>query len=135
MRNASVLLVLVAMAAGADIPQPMAIGATAPDFSLPGVDGKTYTLDDFADAKLLVLVFTCNHCPTAQAYEDRIQALANDYRDREVTLVAITPNDPLALRLDELGYSDLGDTFEDTKLRAEHRGFTFPYLYDGDDQS
>lgn len=135
MRYASVLLVVIGMGAASDVPQPLTIGATAPDFSLPGVDGKTYTLADFADAKLLVLVFTCNHCPTAQAYEKRIQELANDYRDRGVTLVAITPNDPLALRLDELGYSDLGDTFEDTKLRAEHRGFSFPYLYDGDDQS
>ncbi|HUT93447.1 MAG TPA: redoxin domain-containing protein [Thermoguttaceae bacterium] len=110
------------------------IGRPAPDFSLPGVDGKTYRLADFADAELLVIVFTCNHCPTAQAYEERIQRLAADYKDKGVALVAISPNDPAALRLDELGYTDVNDSLEDMKLRAKDRGFTFPYLYDGDRQ-
>ncbi len=110
------------------------IGSPAPDFRLPGVDGKTYSLESFRDAKILVVVFTCNHCPTAQAYEGRIQQLATGYKARKVALVAISPNDPAAVRLDELGYSDLGDSFEDLKLRAKERGFSFPYLYDGDDQ-
>jgi thiol-disulfide isomerase/thioredoxin len=101
---------------------------------LPGVDGKNYSLDDFASARVLVVVFTCNHCPTAQAYEDRIQQIARDYRDRGVALVAISPNDNEALRLDELGYSDLGDSFEDMKIRAKDKAFDFPYLYDGDTQ-
>ena len=94
----------------------LAIGASAPDFDLPGVDGKRYTLASFKEAKVLVLVFTANHCPTAQAYEDRIIRLHADYKDKGVALVAISPNDPLAVRLDELGYSDLGDSFEDMKL-------------------
>ena len=85
--------------------------------------------------KLLVLVFTANHCPTAQAYEDRIQKLDADYKDKGVTLVAISPNDPLAVRLDELGFTDLGDTLDDMKLRAKDKGFTFPYLYDGETQA
>src|SRR5581483_9633703 len=70
------------------------IGDAAPDFKLPGVDGKEYTLGSFADAKLLLVIFTCNHCPTAQAYEQRIIQLHADYRDKGVALVAISPNDP-----------------------------------------
>jgi peroxiredoxin len=114
--------------------ETLAIGAEAPRFCLPGVDGKTYRLDDFRDAQILVVVFTCNHCPTAQAYEDRIKRLAADYKQRKVALVAISPNDPAAVRLDELGYSDLSDSFEDMKLRAKDKQFNFPYLYDGKDQ-
>jgi peroxiredoxin len=110
------------------------IGAAAPDFSLPGVDGRDYGLKDFADARLLVVLFTCNHCPTAQAYEDRIIRLHADFKDKGVALVAISPNDPKALRLDELGYTDLSDSFEEMKLRAKDRGFAFPYLYDGETQ-
>jgi peroxiredoxin len=110
------------------------IGATAPDFALPGVDGRTYSLKDFSDARFLVVVFTCNHCPTAQAYEDRILRLHADYKDKGVALVAISPNDPLAVRLDELGYTDLSDSLDEMKLRAKERKFTFPYLYDGETQ-
>lgn len=107
------------------------IGAAAPDFSLTGVDGKTYTLSSFREARILVIVFTCDHCPTAQAYEDRIIALARDYKDKGVTLVAIMPNDPSSIRLDELGYTDMGDSFDEMKRRAAARHFNFPYLYDG----
>jgi peroxiredoxin len=110
------------------------IGAAAPDFELPGVDDKTYRLADFADAKVLVVVFTCNHCPTAQAYEDRLIQLHADYRDRGVAVVAISPNDPQAVRLDELGYTDVSDSLEDMKIRAKDKGFQFPYLYDGEHQ-
>src|SRR5262249_22936609 len=110
------------------------IGATAPDFRLPGVDGREYSLKDFADARVLVVVFTCNHCPTAQAYEDRIIRLHADYKDKGVALAAISPNDPKAVRLDELGYTDLSDSFEEMKLRAKDRKFAFPYLYDGETQ-
>ncbi len=111
------------------------IGQSAPDFRLPGVDGKQYCLDDFGDQTLLVVVFTCNHCPSAQAYETRIQKLVTDYRDRGVALVAISPNDALAVRLDELGYTDVGDSLEDMKIRSKDQGFTFPYLYDGQTQA
>jgi peroxiredoxin len=110
------------------------IGSPAPEFRLPGVDGKTYSLETFRDAEILVVVFTCNHCPTAQAYEGRIQQLATEYKAKKVAVVAISPNDPAAVRLDELGYSDLGDSFEDMKIRAKDREFRFPYLYDGDRQ-
>lgn len=110
------------------------IGDPIPDFDLPGVDGRNHTLQDFKDAELLLVIFTCNHCPTAQAYEQRIKQIHSDYRDRGVQLVAISPNDAEAVRLDELGYSDLGDSLEDMKQRAADAGFEFPYLYDGETQ-
>jgi thiol-disulfide isomerase/thioredoxin len=116
-------------------PETLQIGASAPDFSLPGVDGKTYTLADFSDADILAIIFTCNHCPTAQAYEDRIKQLAADYQDRGVAVVAVSPNDDAAVRLDELGYTDLGDSLDDMQLRAEEQKFNFPYLYDGETQA
>jgi thiol-disulfide isomerase/thioredoxin len=114
---------------------PLEIGATSPDFNLPGVDGKNYRLADFAKANILVVVFTANHCPTAQAYESRIMQLVTDYKNKGVAVVAISPNDPLAVRLDELGYSDLGDSLEEMKIRATERKFNFPYLYDGQTQA
>lgn len=112
----------------------LGIGETAPDFSLPGVDGRQYRLADFGSADVLVIVFTCNHCPTAQAYEERIKRIAADYQKKGVVLVAISPNDPKAVRLDELGYSDMGDSLEDMKIRAKDMEYNFVYLYDGDRQ-
>ncbi len=117
-----------------DGPPVLAIGAKAPDFCLPGVDDRTYCLKDFAPSKVLVVVFTCNHCPTAQLYESRIKQLAAGYRDRGVALVAIEPNDPKAVRLDELGYTDVSDSLPEMKIRAQYRHFNFPYLYDGETQ-
>ena len=110
------------------------IGAKAPNFDLPGVDDQNHRLSDFKDAEILVVLFTCNHCPTAQAYEDRIIQLHADYSDKNVALVAISPNSAEAVRLDELGYSDLGDSLDDMKIRAKDKGFKFPYLYDGKNQ-
>jgi len=110
----------------------LSIGAPAPDFSLPGIDGKTYTLEDFGQAKVLVVLFICNHCPTSQAYENRMIRLTSDYLSRGVRVVAINPNHPSSLRIDELGYSDLGDSFDEMKVRAKDAGYNFPYLYDGE---
>jgi thiol-disulfide isomerase/thioredoxin len=111
------------------------IGATAPDFQLKGVDDKTYSLASFKNAEVLVVVFTCNHCPTAQAYEDRLIKLTSDYAGKNVAVVAINPNDPASLRLDELDFSDLGDSFADMKIRAREKKFNFPYLYDGETET
>ncbi|CAN5789204.1 hypothetical protein BH24BAC1_BH24BAC1_21680 [soil metagenome] len=122
---------LIAFPAFAADPPTLEIGAAAPDFKLPGTDGKSYTLKSFADAKVLAIIFTCNHCPTAQAYEDRMKALMTDYKAKGVAVVAVSPNDPAAVSLDELGYSDLGDSFEEMKIRAKEKGYNFPYLYDG----
>jgi thiol-disulfide isomerase/thioredoxin len=111
------------------------IGATAPDFNLPGADGKTYSLASFKNAQVLVIVFTCNHCPTAQAYEDRIIQLTSEYANKNVALVAIMPNDPNSLRLDELDFSDLGDSYAEMKIRSKEKKFNFPYLYDGETET
>src|SRR5689334_8959179 len=111
------------------------IGASAPDFKLKGTDGQLYSLASFKTAKVLVIVFTCNHCPTAQAYEDRIIQMAKDYKPKGVQLVAINPNDPAAVRLDELGWSDLSDSYKEMQIRAKQKKFNFPYLYDGATQS
>lgn len=110
-------------------------GAAAPDFRLPDVDGKYYTLQDFKAARALVVIFTCNHCPTAQAYEDRLIALAADYQNKGAAIVAISPNSPLGLLPEELGYSDLNDDYEAMKLRSDYKKFNFPYLYDGDTET
>ena len=113
----------------------MEIGDPAPDFLLPGTDGKNYALKDFGGAKILVVAFTCNHCPTSQAYEDRLISIARDYAPGNVALVAISPNDPLAFRKDELGYSAVDDSLDGMKVRSHRKGFPFPYLYDGVDQN
>lgn len=115
-------------------PNTLQVGSSAPDFELPAVDGRNYRLADFSDAEVLVVIFTCNHCPTAQAYEERIKKLTADYKDKGVSVVCISSNDPCALRLDEMAWSDVGDSFEDMKIRAKDRAFNFPYLYDGDSQ-
>lgn len=133
---------LLAVATGGAYPDPehindhptLSIGAHAPAFRLPGIDGRTYTLNNFKDAVVLVVVFICNHCPTSQAYEQRIIRLTSDYAPKGVRVVAINPNHPSALRLDELGYSDLGDSYPEMKIRARKAGYNFPYLYDGDQE-
>jgi len=116
----------------ADEHKTLEIGASAPDFKLQGIDGKTYTLESFKNAKVLAVVFICNHCPTSQAYEKRLIKMTNDYASKGVNLVAINPNNPAALRYDELGYSDVGDSFDEMKIRAKDAHFNFPYLYDGE---
>lgn len=131
---AAVFASLLLSSRAADHPT-LPLGSPAPDFRLPGVDGKEYTLASFAEAQVLVVVFTSNHCPTAQAYEGRIKQLVVDYAARGVAIVAINPNHAPAVRLDEMGYTDLGDTFEEMKIRAAHRGFNFPYLDDGPAQA
>src|ERR1700720_68737 len=113
----------------------LAVGSPAPDFSLPGVDGKIHRLADYAASPVLVVVFTCNHCPIAQMYEERIQQLEMDYRHRGVAIVAIQPNDPKAIRIDELDSSDIRDSLDEMKIRVEYKHLHYPYLYDGDTQS
>ena len=128
------LCALAPAAMGQDHPTTLAIGSAAPDFHLPAVDGRTYSLADFQDSRLLVVVFTAVHCPTAEVYEERIKKLVADYRGRGVAFAVIQPNSPKALRLDEMGYTDLGDSLDEMKVRAAHREFNFPFLYDGETQ-
>ncbi|WP_018617238.1 redoxin family protein [Segetibacter koreensis] len=111
------------------------IGAQAPDFKLKGIDGKMYSLSSFKNSNILAIAFTCNHCPTAQAYEDRIIQLSKDYSKKGMALIAVMPNDPKSVQLSELGYADLGDSFEEMKLRAKRKNFNFPYLFDGETEA
>lgn len=97
------------------------LGTKAPDFFLPGTDGKHYRLSDFKDAQALVLVFMCNHCPYVIAVQDRINALAKEYLPKRVRLVGINSNDSVK-------YPD--DRFDAMKVRAKEQGFVFPYLHD-----
>ena len=129
-------LAAVARLAAADFqPKTLPLGSPAPDFNLPGVDGRDHAQKDFAAAKILVVVFTSNHCPTAQYYEERLRRLVTEYKERGVAVVAIMPNDPKSVRLDELGWTDLSDSFEEMKIRAHDGQFNFPYLYDGDTEA
>jgi len=110
------------------------IGSQAPDFSLPGIDGKTHTLSEYK-APILAVMFICNHCPTSQLYEGRMKKLVEDYSGKGVDFVAINPNDPKAVMLSELGYTDVSDSLDEMKIRAGYRHFNFPYLWDGATQS
>jgi peroxiredoxin len=113
----------------------LAIGSPAPNFVLPGVDGKVHKLSDYAASKILVVVFTCDHCPIAQMYERRIEQLYEDYGKRGVAVVAIQGNDPKATLIGELDSSDIGDTLEEMKIRVQYKHLHYPYLYDGATQS
>jgi len=117
-----------------DHPEPVTLkpGAEAIDFKLKGVDGEMYSLASFEDDRILVIIYSAPHCPTAQAYEDRIKAIQNDYEDKGVQVVMINPNYPEAVCLEEMGYSDLGDSFEDMKIRAKDMDYNFPFLFDGE---
>ena len=125
----------LALAYGAQEHPILPIGSAAPDFALPGVDGQIHRLADYAASPILAIVFTCNHCPIAQLYEQRIQRLYDDYRGKGVAVVAIQPNAPEALRIDELDSSDLSDTLAEMKIRAAYKHLTYPYLYDGETQA
>jgi len=113
----------------------LALGSSAPNFELPGIDGKVHKLADYSSSPVLVVVFACNHCPISQMYERRIARLEADYKDRGVSVVAIQPNDPNAITIDELDSSDISDSLDEMKIRAEYKHLTYPYLYDGETQS
>lgn len=115
-------------------PKTLAIGQSAPDFKLKGTDGKMVGLNSFSKAKVLVIIFSSNHCPTAQAYEDRMISITSDYKPKGVEVTVISSNSNQALSLSELGYTDLGDTYEDMIIRYRDKKYNFPYLYDSDDQ-
>ena len=96
------------------------IGSKAPDFNLPATDGKNYSLSSFADKKAIIVIFSCNHCPYVQAYEDRIIEIQKDYKN-DVQIIAISSNE-------DVNYPE--DSFENMKARAELKKFNFPYLHD-----
>lgn len=112
----------------------MVIGTAAPDFDLPGIDGKNHKLAEYAGAKVLAIVFESNHCPVSQLYEARLKALHDDYRAKGVALVAINPDNPKAVTYAEQGYTDVGESLDDMKEHATFRQIDWPYLFDGDKQ-
>jgi peroxiredoxin len=122
-------LLMVLLTAGLLLPAASCMakvepGDPAPEWSgLKGVDDKTHSLSDYDDAKAIVLVFTCNHCPVAKAYEDRLIELQDDYKSKGVQVIALNVNNLPADRLDKM------------KIRAEEKGFNFPYIYDPSQQS
>jgi peroxiredoxin len=99
------------------------IGSHAPDFNLPGIDGKEYSLNSFADKNALIIIFSCNHCPYVQAYEERMKQIQDDYQKKGVTVIAINSNE-------DVNYPD--DSFENMKKRADEQNFNFLYLRDED---
>lgn len=113
--------VIITTAFTSNVPTPYKIGDTATDFKLKSVDGKMYAMSDYKSAKGFIVVFTCNHCPFAVKYEDRINDLAKKYKSKGYVLLAINPNDPEV---------QPEDSFELMKVRAKEKGFAFPYLFD-----
>lgn len=103
------------------IPTGKAAIQKAPDFNLPGVDGKNHSLKELADKKAVIVIFSCNHCPYVQAYEDRIISIQEDYEGKGVRIVAINSNETE-------GHPD--DSFEDMVKRAKEKKFNFLYLRD-----
>lgn len=129
------LLASAAAACRAVDPPGMRTGASLPGFSLPGSDGRTHALADFAGSPVLVLLFTNNTCPAAQRAESRIRQLHEAYRERGVAVVAINPSRPEHVQLGDLAYSDVGESLPEMKIRAEHRRLPYPYLSDGETQT
>ncbi|RVT77376.1 thioredoxin family protein [Flavobacterium sufflavum] len=125
MKILSALLLFVSVifttAFTSNVPTAYKIGDTATDFKLKSVDGKMYSMSDYKSAKGFIVVFTCNHCPFAKKYEDRINDLAKKYKSKGYILLAINPNDPVA---------EPADSFDMMKVRAKEKGFAFPYLLD-----
>lgn len=101
----------------------LSISTKAPDFNLQGIDGKIYSLESFNNSKGLMIIFSCNHCPYVQAYEERIKTIQSDYKDKGIRVAAINSND-------DKNYPE--DSFENMKKRAEEQNFNFLYLRDED---
>jgi peroxiredoxin len=124
MKTIQTMIILFAMISGAPVTAGdggYQVGDKAADFKLKNIDGKWVSLGDYKDAKGFIVIFTCNHCPYAKAYEDRIVALDKKYAPEGFPVIAINPNDATA-------YPD--DSYENMQKRAKEKGFTFPYLYD-----
>ncbi|NPD44925.1 thioredoxin family protein [Lentimicrobium sp. S6] len=115
------LLILLLLVTSFTFAQGYKIGDKAINFNLKNIDNQMVSLSEYSSEKGVVVIFTCNHCPFSVAYEDRIIALDNKYKDLGFPVVAINPNDPIS-------YPE--DSFENMKIRAKEKGFSFPYLFD-----
>lgn len=122
------------MGAFAYEPKTLEIGSLAPAFDLLGVDEKRYTLANFSDNSVLVVIFTTNHCPDAIASYQRMCCMVEDCRDQDVGFVAINGNDPRAVMLSEMRWTRYDDSYKSMKIVATEEKFNLPYLYDGDTQ-
>src|SRR5262245_27544066 len=130
-RGALAMLSLALSACRPDPRPALAIGASAPDFALPGVDGRTHTLAEYAASPVLVVIFSCNHCSSSQLYERRIQRLHDSYRARGAAVVVINPDHAAAIPPSALAYSDVGDSLAEMTTRVSYRHLDYPYLFDG----
>lgn len=130
----TLLAVEIPHAASTEGPQNLKIGDPAPDFLLRGIDDKMHNLAEYKDGNILVIAFLSNHCPDSHAAEPRLIKWYSEVKDRGVMVVAINPNNPDGLSIDELGYSKYNDGFDDMKKYAIEAQFSFPYLYDGETQ-
>jgi len=117
----SLFSVLLMVCIGFAVQAQYSVGDKATDFNLKGVDGKMHSLADFPDAKGTIVVFTCNHCPYAVMYEDRLIELQKEFGPKGYNIIAINPNDPAA---------NAEDSYELMIVRAKEKGFNFPYLFD-----
>lgn len=115
-----IILLMTATVFGANA-QGYGIGDKAADFKLKNIDGSWVSLADYDQAKGFIVIFTCNHCPYAVAYEDRIIDINEKYADKGYPVIAINPNDPAIVP---------GDSYDNMKIRAKEKGFKFPYLFD-----
>jgi len=129
------LLPMTSFAAPPEGIKNLSIGDSAPDFTLPGTDGKEYKLSDFSEPDVLMIYFTGTHCPTSHGIESRLQQLVADMEGKSFQVVAINPNHNDGLRPDEFSYSKYDESFESSKQYAEDLGWTFPFLYDGETQN
>lgn len=121
MKTILLTLLLFAITVGLTQAQGYSVGDKATDFKLKNIDGKFVSMADYADAKGFILIFTCNHCPYAVAYEDRMIAIDKKYKAKNFPMIAINPNDPEITP---------ADSYEKMQERAKEKGFTFPYLFD-----
>lgn len=119
--KAIVSTLLIFMAVNLQAGEGYKVGDKAADFKLKNVDGKQVSLANFPNAKGFVVVFTCNNCPYAKAYQDRIIALDKEYKPKGFPVIAINPNDPEV---------EPADSYESMVIRAREKAYTFPYLFD-----
>jgi peroxiredoxin len=123
MKLLGTMSIVVSLLTAATFADAVDVGEKAPPFSLKGTDGETHSLADFAGKKHVVVVFTCNHCPVAKAYEDRLIQITKDYAPKDVVFLAVNPND--ATKYPE-------DSFDEMKKRAAAKSYPFAYLRDAD---
>lgn len=121
MKTLFTTLLLITFTASMSLAQGYQVGDKAIDFKLKNVDGRFVSMADYPDAKGFIVIFTCNHCPYAVAYEDRMLAIDKKYKEQGFPMIAINPNDPEVVP---------ADSYEKMQERAKEKGFTFPYLFD-----